>query len=81
MIRKAAELGSAGTATASSCSSSAFTAVTWRPLRWIETPARSSMRSVWSRLRLGSATVVAPSAASPASSTHDLTCALATSSS
>ncbi len=37
------------------------------------TPARSSRRSVWSRLRAGSPTVVAPSAASAASSTHDLT--------
>ncbi len=79
--RKAAELGSPGTRTCSSSSSSALTTVTCRPLRWIATPARSSIRSVWSRLRAGSPTVVAPSAASAASSTQDLTWALATSSS
>ena len=45
---------SPGTAIASSTSSSALTTVTWRPLRWIATPARSSIRSVWSRLRCGS---------------------------
>ncbi len=77
----AAELGSPGTRTRSSTSSSALTTVTWRPLRWMFTPARRSIRSVWSRLRAGSPMVVAPSAASAASSTHDLTCALATGSS
>ena len=44
-------------------------------------PAAVSMRSVWSRLGAGSEAVVAPSAARPASRTHDFTCALATGSS
>ena len=39
------------------------------------------MRSVWSRLGLGSPTVVSPSACSPASRTAVFTCALATGSS
>jgi len=42
------------------------------------TPALCSMISVWSRVASGSTTVVSPSASSPASSTHDFTCALAT---
>ena len=41
-------------------------------------PIAASMRSLWSREREGSATVVAPSAASPASRMADLTCAEAT---
>ena len=41
-------------------------------------PARSSRRSVWSRLGSGSTTVVVPSASSPASSTQLLICAEAT---
>ena len=36
------------------------------------------MRSVWSRVGAGSITRVVPAAYSPASSTQDLTCALAT---
>ena len=45
-------------------------------------PARSSMRSVWSRVGAGSSTVVSPSSArSPARRTADLTCADATGSS
>ena len=48
--------------------------------RAIGAPARGSIRSVWSRLGTGSITVVA-SVTSPASSTHDLTWALATGSS
>ena len=42
------------------------------------TPAPASIRSVWSRLGAGSTTLVVPAAASPASSTQDFTCALAT---
>ena len=45
------------------------------------TPAASSISSVWSRVGSGSTTVVGPAAYSPASSTHDLTWALATGSS
>ena len=41
------------------------------------TPARSSMRSVWSRLGTGSSMVVTPSASRPAKSRHDFTWALA----
>ena len=48
---KAAELASPGTLISSSASSSALTTVTRGPLRRIVAPARSSMRSVWSRLR------------------------------
>ena len=44
-------------------SSSVPATVTWRPLRCTVTPAAASIRSVWSRLAAGSATVVAPSAA------------------
>ena len=43
------------------------------------TPARRSIRSVWSRVGIGSSIVVTPcSANSPANSRHDLTCADAT---
>ncbi len=77
-IMNAAELGSPGTRTRSSTSSSVLVTVTERPLRWTLAPALSSIRSVWSRLRSGSVTVLAPSAASAASSTHDFTWALAT---
>ena len=72
---------SPGTTISSSVSSSVPATVTWRPLRCTVTPAAASIRSVWSRLGAGSDTVVAPSAARAASSTHDLTCALATGSS
>ena len=80
-MAKAALDGSPGTTSSSSVSSSVPATVTWRPLRCTVTPAAVSMRSVWSRLAAGSVTVVAPSAARPASSTHDFTCALATGSS
>ncbi len=43
-----------------------------------DAPAARSMRSVWSRVGRCSTTVVGPSALRPASSRHDLTCALAT---
>ncbi len=77
----AAELGSPGTLTSLEQQLVGVDDRHARPLRWMATPARSSIRSVWSRLRAGSPTVVAPSAVSAASSTHDLTCALATASS
>ena len=81
-MRNAAELGSPGTTISSGgVSSSQLTTVTWRPLRFTVTPNAVSMRSVWSRLSDGSPIVVAPSAASAASITHDFTWALATGSS
>ena len=46
-----------------------------------DAPAARSISSVWSRVGAGSITVVRPTAPSPASSTADLTCALATGSS
>ena len=55
-----------------------MTAPGWRGTR---APAARSIRSVWSRVASGSTTVVSPSASSPASSTHDFTCAEATGSS
>jgi hypothetical protein len=80
-MRKAAELMSAGTSSASSASSSTLSTSTAVPERRTGTPAPASIRSVWSRLRDGSTAVVVPSASSPASSAHDFTCALATGSS
>ena len=81
-IRNAAELGSPGTRT---LLEQQLVGVGDRDVACrcggCRRPARSSIRSVWSRLRAGSPTVVAPSAASAASSTHDLTWALATGSS
>ena len=41
-------------------------------------PNAVSIRSVWSRLRTGSTTLTGPDAESPARSTADFTCALAT---
>ena len=79
--RKAAEDGSPGTCSAPSSSSSCAATVIRSPTREIRTPAAASIRSVWSRLGLGSTTVVGPDASSPASSTHDFTCADATGSS
>ena len=78
---KAADDGSPGTCRAPSSSSSWAATVMRSPSRAIRTPAAASIRSVWSRLGLGSTTVVGPEASRPASSTHDLTCAEATGSS
>ena len=75
---KAAEDGSDGTCTSSRTSSSTLSTPTVVPVRRSATPAARSRRSVWSRLGAGSVTDVVPSASSPASRTHDLTCALAT---
>ena len=76
--QNAADDGSPGTCRCPPTSSSTGTTVTRRPLRWTAAPSRVSIRSVWSRLACGSVTVVGPSARSPAMSTHDFTCALAT---
>jgi hypothetical protein len=76
-IRNAAELMSAGTRIASRLNASTGSTDTARPSRRTVAPAAASIRSVWSRLRCGSTTVVVPSASSPASSTHDFTWALA----
>ena len=75
---KAADEGSPGTTISSSSSSSTCDTVIRWPSRSNGTRARRSMRSVWSRLGAGSATVVDPSASIPAIRTHDLTWALAT---
>ena len=80
-IRKAAEDRSPGTDSSSSSSSSQLTTLTTAPSRRTVTPARTSMRSVWSRLGAGSVMLVVPSAVSAASRMQDLTCALATGSS
>ena len=60
----------------------------WPPTTLAASPSRSSlapkagsMRSVWSRLGIGSRTLVRPSACRPASSSAVFTCALATGSS
>ena len=84
-IRNAADDGSPGTSISAISSSSTLPIVVRTPppgrdSRCTVAPARISMRSVWSRVGTGSTTVVA-SVTSPASSTHDLTCALATGSS
>ena len=52
------------------------TRIVWPSLS-ILAPNSSSAISVWSRVRAGSVTLVAPSANRPASSTADFTCALA----
>ncbi len=78
---KAAEEGSPGTVSSSSSSSSTSDTHTVRPSRSNGTRARQRMRSVWSRLRVPSVTLVRPEARRPAISTHDFTCALATGSS
>ena len=75
----AADEKSPGTSSESGESRSAGHTVATGGLRSTRAPAPASIRSVWSRLGAGSTTVVGPPAAySPASSTHDLTWALAT---
>ena len=77
----AAEEMSPGTSTSSSRRCSVPSTEIERPFRRTGTPAASSISSVWSRVGAGSSTVVLPRAPSPASSTADFTCALATGSS
>jgi hypothetical protein len=77
----AADDRSPGTTSDCASSSSVHVTDTVSPSRCTETPAPASIRSVWSRLGAGSTTVVVPPAPSPASSTQDFTCALATGSS
>ena len=79
--KKAAEEKSPGTGTSPASSRSVGETVMLPPSRRISAPADARRRSVWSRVQCGSWTVVVPSASRPASSTHDLTCALATGSS
>ena len=79
--KNAADEGSPGTTIRSSSISSTGDTRTTRPSRVTGTRARRSMRSVWSRLGIGSVTDVSPSAKSAATRTHDLTWALATGSS
>ena len=74
----AADEKSPGTSTSPSESRSTGRTVTLVGRTVTLAPASCSMRSVWSRVGAGSTTVVSPSAYSPASSTADFTCALAT---
>ena len=74
----AADERSPGTVMSCASSAPARDRLTSAPARRTATPAPASIRSVWSRLGAGSVTVVVPSAARPAMSTHDFTCALAT---
>ena len=75
---KAADDGSPGTRTPSISSSSTEAIFSRSPSCSNGTRAPRRKRSVWSRLGAGSITVVEPDAFIPASSTQDLTCALAT---
>ena len=78
----AAEETSPGTSISPGSSRSAGQTVTLRARTWTRAPAAASRCSVWSRVGTGSSTVVSPPRArSPASSTADFTCALATGSS
>jgi hypothetical protein len=75
--KNAAELRSPGTRMPKGCSGAGVIVILPAPTE-TSTPHMRSIRSVWSRLGLGSTTVVGPSAARPARSTADLSCALAT---
>ena len=79
---KAAEDGSRGTATGWATSSGRPVRVMTRPSSVtsvvICAPKPASIRSVWSRVGSASITTVSPGAFSPARSTADLICALAT---
>jgi hypothetical protein len=77
----AAEEKSPGTSISPSSSRSAGCTVTLFSRRVIETPAASSISSVWSRVGAGSTTVVSPFAYRPANRIADFTWALATGSS
>ena len=79
VTKNAADDGSAGTCTSSSSSSSHCHTRTVVPSRTNGTCAPMRKRSVWSRLRVGSVKLVSRSAIRAAISTHDFTCALATS--
>ena len=78
----AAELGSRGTATSCGRNSGWPVRVMTRPSSvtsvQIAAPKPASIRSVWSRVGSASITTVCAGAFSPASSTADLICALAT---
>ena len=79
--RGAADEKSPGTSSSSSRSTSAVSTETLPGRRVTRAPARSRSRSVWSRVGIGSTTVVVPAARRPASSTADFTCAEGTGSS
>ena len=80
-MKNAAEEMSPGTSVSPATRRSGARTVTSPRLASTSTPAAASIRSVWSRVGAPSTTVVSPSATRPASSTHDLTWALATGSS
>ena len=75
--KKAAEEKSAGTAIRPPCRRSVAAIATVCPARLSSAPAAFSIRSLWSRLGIGSTTRVSPSATRPAKSRQDLTWALA----
>ena len=77
----AADEMSPGISTSSSRSVSARSTETLVGRRVTRAPARSRRRSVWSRVAIGSTTVVRPSDWTPARSTADFTWAEATGSS
>jgi hypothetical protein len=77
----AADEKSPGTSTASSLRLVGGSTLTELGRVVMRTPASRSISSVWSRVGVGSRTVVFPCAPSAASRTADFTCALATGSS
>ena len=75
----AADEKSPGTAISGSTSSRTGEMPTYPGRRSTGTPARCSIRSVWSRVAIASSTTVTPRSANrPANSTADFTCAEAT---
>ena len=77
-MKNAAEEKSPGTGTSPASSRSAGETISHSSSRRIEAPIAASIRSVWSRVQIGSWMEVSPSASSPASSRQDFTWALAT---
>ena len=77
-MKKAAEDRSEGATSSRPVSRGRPVTVIFRRSTATSAPNSRSAISVWSRDRAGSVTDVAPSANSPANSTHVFTCALAT---
>ena len=70
--------GSPGTSSSNGRSFAGPVTVVMRPSRWIGTPMKASIRSVWSRVGPGVSMIVSPVALSPASAAAPSTWALAT---
>ena len=77
-MKKAAEEKSPGTGTSPASRRSDGEMVRTSSSRRSEAPMAASIRSVWSRVAIGSRMAVSPSASSPASNRQDFTWALAT---